>query len=337
MSEAIEVKSEKLKIDIYDSAYVIPGKQGILHVYDKQGEFVPFTSKRRFNRNEYSVPVSPISVEETEMEYYDEEVVYIGFLRGHWGHFLVDSSVRLWALDLPECVGKRILVKIEGMEEFYSKLFTLLHVDQSRILQLNKGARFRKVLVPELSYFPGKYITKDFLTPFKKISDNIFMNKAVYEKIYLSRVHFAKGKKELGEELIQKIFEENGFHILYPEELSYEEQVWYYKNCKKMVTTNGTIAHNVVYADKDVELTILKRFEEDNIHQDAINNVMSVKAQYINAYDKRSDHDNCLMVRTPELLEFCRKENMIIPRESYWKRFVDYWLFRLPYLYRWCK
>ena len=39
------IRTEALQIEEYDDAWVTPGAQGILNVYDKNGNFVPFTSK----------------------------------------------------------------------------------------------------------------------------------------------------------------------------------------------------------------------------------------------------------------------------------------------------
>lgn len=329
------IRTEALQIEEYDDAWVTPGAQRILNVYDKNGNFVPFTSKRRFGKEEYSIPETPMKFDDSKVDYYNEEVIYIGFLRGHWGHFMVDSSVRLWALERPECADKRILVTIEGMAEFYNKLFMYLKIDKSRILQLDGTVKFRKVLVPELSYFPGKYVSKEFLTPYKKVANSVYLDKPKYEKIYLSRVHFAKGKKELGEKQIEVIFEMNGYHILYPEELSYEEQVWYYKNCKIMATTNGTIAHNIVYADDGSKLIILNRYKEDNIHQNAINLIKDLDVKYIDAYYRNSNRENCLMERTSDVCEFCKEEGMLLPPESIFMKTYLLLIFKLPYLYRW--
>lgn len=337
MENKTMIRQEKLNIIEYEEAFAIPGAQRIINVYDRNGNFVPYTSKRRYGKAEYSVPDTPIQIREDEFEYYDEDVVYLGFLRGHWGHFIVDSTVRFWALLREECGGKRILLTIEGMEAFCYQLFEKLGIDKNRLLFLDRKARFRKILVPELSYFPGKYVTKEYLEPFEKVASVVELDRPVYDKIYLSRVRFSRGKKELGEESIEDIFAANGFRILYPEELSFEEQVWYYKNCKVMVTTNGTVAHNVVYAGNDVELIVLKRFPEENVHQYAMNLVKGIKVTYLNAYDKHSDHDNCLMRRTPEVVAFCRERNMQIPKESFWKRTSAWLIFRLPYIYRWCK
>ena len=332
MKDNIKILDIPLEIKCYEKAYVIPDK--ILNVFDSEGHFIPFTSKRTYNKSEYKVP-SCDYVSDGQEQYYEEEVLYIGFLRGHWGHFIVDSSIRLWALETEECRNKRILIKIEGMEDFYYKLFEQLGIEKEKLLVIDKPTKFDKVLIPELAYLPEKYISKEFLIPFNRVTANIDLNEQIYEKIYLSRVHFAKGKKELGEKQIQEIFKLNGFKILYPEELSLQEQIWYYKNCKVLVTTNGTVAHNIVFTRNCKELVILRRFEDKNIHQEIINRIKGINLVYINAFHKDSNHNNCLMIRTPELMAYLKKNKMYISKENILKKLINYMGFKVPYLYRW--
>lgn len=336
MNEGFVIKTD-IGICKYEYAYAVPGIQKVVNIYDKEGNFVPNTSKRKFGTKEYIDLDTKIDAEKMACEYLEEDVVYLGFMRGHWGHFLVDSSIRLWALDRAECRDKRILLNIEGMESFYKKLFRYLNIKPSQIVQLDKMTRFRSILVPDLSYFPEKYISKEYLAPFEKIANRINIDMPVYDKIYLSRVHFSKGKREIGEEDIQEIFARNGYHIIYPEELSLEEQVWYYKNCKSMVTTNGTIAHNILFANDQTELIILNRFEQkENMHQRAINLIKNIKVIYIDSYNKdvNGDRNDSLMWKTPEFLEFCEKRNFKLPKEKMGRKLYLKMLFRLPFIYR---
>ncbi len=336
MNNRYIVEKEELRIDEYENAFARPnGGQGIISVYDQNGQFIPYTSKRKYGKAEYSVLEALTLEDMQEAGFFNEEVVYLGFFRGHWGHFIVDSSIRLWALEKEEYRNKRILMKIEGMETFYQKFLGYLGISREQIIQLEEPARFKKIIIPQLAYFPKAYISRAFLSPFRRVSEVIRLDKKTYDKIYLSRVRFARSKKELGERRIQSIFEENGYQVLYPEELSLEEQIWYYKNCKEIVTTNGTIAHNVVYAKEGIRLVMLKRFKEENTHQLAINQICGIDYIEVDCYDKKSNHNNSLMLRTPQLMEFCRKNGISVLQEGIWQRIYFRIIFNLPYLYKW--
>lgn len=328
---------KKLQIHKYSDAFAVP-TGNMIHVFDNQGTFVPYTSKRKVGKAEYAKVDTQLDVEEIDVDYCDEDVVYIGFMRGHYGHFLVDSAVRLWALCEEECAGKKLLITFEEVTPFIIELFDYLEVDKTRFLLPKRPTRFRSILVPELSYFPCTYIAEEYLSPFNEVVKKVNLDKPIYDKLYLSRIHFSQGKRELGEKDIQDIFEKNGYKVLYPEELSFQEQVWYYKNCKTIVTTNGTIAHNILFAPDRTELIILNRFNKwENTHQRAINLIKNIRDRYVNVYVEGSDRDNSLMWRTEDFLKFCEEKSMSIPRQSIFRKVFLQLIFRLPLLYRWCK
>ena len=330
------LEKRDLQIMEYEDACARPfWKQQIICLYDKEGNYIPNTSKRKYGKSEYYEPDTTFIYNKDEMKYIDEDVVFLGFLRGHWGHFIVDGSVRLWALTLQKYKGKKVLARIEGNATFCKILLKYLGIEENQILQIDEPTCFRKIYVPDISYVPFTYISKNFLAPYKAIAEQINFEKQVFGKIYLSREHFAKGKKELGEKYIREIFEKNGYHVLYPEELSFEEQIWYYKNCKEIVTTNGTVSHNVVYANEGVRLVLLKRFDDTNLHQLAINQINNVEFIEVDCFEKGSERDRCLMIQTKDLEKFCEENDMSIVKESVWKRIYLKALFKIPYLYRW--
>ena len=329
------LEKNDMQVVEYTNVCAIPvGRQQIICLYDEEGNYIPNTSKRTYGKSEYYKPDTPHTYDMDKIEYVDEEVVFLGFLRGHWGHFIVDGSVRLWALTLQKYKGKKVLARIEGNATFCKILLKHLGIEENQILQIDVPTRFKKVHVPDISYVPFTYISKKFLAPYRTIAEQINLEKEVFEKIYLSREHFAKGKKELGEKYIRQIFEDNGYHILYPEELSFEEQVWYYKNCKEIVTTNGTVSHNVVYANEGIRLVLLKRFDDTNLHQLAINQINNIEFIEVDCFEKGSERDKCLMLQTKELEEFCKDNSMIYGKQKMWRKICLKLVFRIPYLYK---
>ena len=100
------MEKEELRIDEYENAFARPnGGQGIISVYDQNGQFIPYTSKRKYGKAEYSVLEALTLEDMQEAGFFNEEVVYLGFFRGHWGHFIVDSSIRLWKKRSTEIKG----------------------------------------------------------------------------------------------------------------------------------------------------------------------------------------------------------------------------------------
>lgn len=330
------IDNSKAQITEYQGAYIIPDEQ-CLFAFDEKGKFIEYTSKRRLHKKGYATR-EDIDPKATEWETCDEEVLYIGFLRGHWGHFLVDSTVRMWALSREVSKGKKILAKIEGMESFYRQWFALWGIDLDRdVICPSKPTRFSKVLVPDISYYPRFFLKKEYIEPFRYVSETVSATESfpeVYDKLYLSRSRIARGSKQLGEKYIEELFEKSGYKVLYPEEISFKEQVWYYSHCREMVATTGTVAHNILFAKEGTKLVILNRYPETPGHQDIINYASNAEVVEIPVYVKGCDHDNNLMVLTPELQSFCDKSGIDTSSYDRKKEVISRLLFRIPKAYK---
>ncbi len=328
------INQEKLKVKKYENAYAIVGNQNIVHVYDSNHKFVEFTTKRKVGTDLYNAPsVQPLF---SDIEYCDEDVLYIGFLRGHWGHFIVDSSIRMWALQPEIRCGKKILVSIEGLQDLYKRLFEFWNINDSDVIILSDNKQYKSIYVPDISYYANHYITQDFLQPFKYISSKVSMDLPIYENIYLSRLHFCEknAKKELGERAFQDTFEKNGYKVLYPEELDLKEQIWYYKNCKSIVATVGTIAHNVVWMKPGTELILLRRYPMEKGHQEAIDMVNDINCINLDVYAPKSSKAKSLMILNKEFMDFCNKKKIYVEKKNFMNEIRQRILFYVPLLYK---
>lgn len=111
--------------------------------------------------------------------------------------------------------------------------------------------------------------------------------------IYFSRVGW-KTNKEIGERRIEEEFKRIGYEIVHPEKMTLQDTVGLLRTCKKYASTDGSIAHNIIFLDKDVEVTIIRKANYINEYQDCINSVAAVDVRYIDAncsnmlYDSRS-------------------------------------------------
>ncbi len=335
--EGLKNVNMDVAIKQYENSYIIPNGQ-CLFAFDNSGNFITNTGKRRVGKLEYT-KVDNIDVNSMTFEYCAEEVVYIGLLRGHWGHFLVDSTVRMWALLDDICKGKKILANIEGMEPFYREWFKLFGIDiDTDIISPQLPIKYKKLLVPDISYFPGKYVTDKYIVPFDYVRDKICNDNAerwpVYDKIYLSRAKFSVGTKQLGEDFIQGIFEDNGYKVLFPEEIPFKEQIWYYAHCNSIVTTTGTIAHNILFCNPGTELVLLNRYDDMPVHQGYINKCRKAEVTVINAYSAGSTHDKNLMILTPELENFFDKRAYKYERKNRINMLILKLLFYIPKAYK---
>lgn len=232
----------------------------------------------------------------------------MGLAHKHWGHFLVDIVQRCWYLiakglireDVSDiCYADEINIPEDyilvfsgfgdGINEFtgnYLEFFRLLGIDTARILIVNESTSFDNVIVPNVAICPGEYITSIY----KKIFDIVVVH-AMYEttnlnpieKIYFSRAHL-RDKKDMGENTIETCFADCGFTVLYPEEMSLTEQIFYWQTSIAIACIGGTIPHNCVFARKDTKLLILNKMSNLYGYQFTMDLVQGCVPIYIDAY-----------------------------------------------------
>ena len=84
-------------------------------------------------------------LKEKEIKYIDEKVYYLGDLRCHYGHFLIDEASRLWGI-LEENADVRVVcfLALEQMPKWLLEFFEYVGLPQSRLLILKRPQNSQK-------------------------------------------------------------------------------------------------------------------------------------------------------------------------------------------------
>lgn len=268
-----------------------------------------------------------------EVEILDEEVIYIGALPLHWGHFLIDMTYRFWIFDNEEFLDNKIVycannVHFQGVQLEFIKM---LGIDPKRLYLIEKPTRFRRIYIPEQGYMACGYFTQEYRnTFFRLVNNSPQLNRNPYEKIYLSRGHFRKAQKsEIGERNIEDNFAANGFQVLYMEELSLAEQIFFISHCKTVAALSGTLCHNILFANSSITLIILNKTHLINTHQVLLNQMIGCNVVYIDLYIEPFKHTPASYGSGPFLLDagklqgFFEDNNMKYIKEGMLNRCCD--------------
>lgn len=228
-----------------------------------------------------------------EGDYVDDEVVYLGLAHQHWGHFLLDIVQRLWiCIDNPEYLNSKKFVfsafqdNIDQWNSPFSDFFNFFGITTDKIEIVTVPTRFRNVIVPDVAVYPGKFIYPQFQEIFQRVVNTVMQTPSALtpiEKVYFSRLHL-KSHKDIGENLIQKEFEESGFTVLFPEELTLREQIFYWQTSTQIACVNGTIPHNCVFGGQKVRLIILAKMRRMVGYQFTMDLVRGVPSVYVSCY-----------------------------------------------------
>jgi hypothetical protein len=182
--------------------------------------------------------------------------LFAGHFRGHFGHFLVESTARLWALDhigekpdsilyLPYrgSVGA-IERAMQGQEDF----FRLLDIDIP-IRTYPYALRVENLYIPELGFgWQERYAGSPAYRAFMQGRLSRAAPAEGGDKLYVSRARLnAQRGGVLGETVIEENLARAGYEIFHPERHSLATQIARYKAARKIVALDGSALHLAAY------------------------------------------------------------------------------------------
>jgi capsular polysaccharide biosynthesis protein len=280
-------------------------------------------------------------VQESSIKYIDEEVIFLGALSGHYGHFILEGLSRLWPFLDKESKQKKAVFISEVKNNKFLDLFELFGLKKENLIEINKTTRFKSIIIPEPSirlhdYYHSKY--KDTIDEIKKK-----IKPTVLDKVYFSK-NYSKSGRAIGETVIQKVFVKNGYKIFYPEKMSLYETLSVMKGCMKFVASSGTNFHNSIFLNDGAECVCLNRSAHFHPIQTMIDKMRKLNVTYIDVY-LTSSHESfgnapCFMGSTKHLINYLQKSGLNYSHRNLFlekiMRFFEYkWFitYRLLYIY----
>ena len=272
---------------------------GLGGVLDSDGKYVEECSFFHvFNSSDQPDWGGEYEVDIASVHHLHETVIFAGFINNNeWGHFLTDWSSRLWYA-VEHDSESRVVYCQRGMDELLPNIKKALKyagISEDRLLiirETDPPIQFDEILIPD-STFSSAGFRREYLVPFHKMVKTVLKNRQdfmMYDKIYLTRTGL-KPNKDFGEKEIEKYYRSNGFHVLRPESLSLEEQIFYYANCSEVASLEGTPAHNIVFSKKGVRQTILEKSQAVNARQMMICQCCEAQVTFVGTYPRIKFYD----------------------------------------------
>lgn len=232
------------------------------------------------------------------------EIIYIGAVNPCWGHYITDGMCKLWCLESP--LFKKLIARgvpvcfvsaymsVDKISMSWRHLVDLLGGENVKILPIKTATRYKRVWIPTSSIRiknseEGRFYTKEYRDIIIKLRERA-LEKAnnkypIFDRIYLSRTKLDNGgHTEFGERQIERAFQQAGFHIIYPEKLSFEQQVCLLYNAKSVAATMGSISHNFMFCKQGTDAIILRKAWYSNNFQYIANQLADISATYIDCH-----------------------------------------------------
>ena len=210
-------------------------------------------------------------------------VVYLGCFLHHWGHFCIEGISRAYfILNHKNYLYAYSTSDGKEFSKQFLEFFSLLGLKKENLIHISETTQFRQIIVPDVSVIAGEYYTKEYTDVFKAITEKI---KPIYnEKIYMQNTDYGKIKKYYGVSNIETFFQINGYTFIRPDRMSLKKQIALIKGCNQFACINGTLMHNMLFANDNTELIVINKTYLQNPYQGLIDSMKKLRVTYIDSY-----------------------------------------------------
>lgn len=262
-------------ITCFDNAIIVNEHKHGFGVFDENYKLIKDSLQTRRNKSQF-IP----KFKHDNIPYVDEDVVFIGNVNNYFGHFLLEHMNRIYALMDKKYKDRKVVLindkNLQVVPEYIYKFIEFFGIKRDKVIILNETTRFRSVCIPSQSFNCRLYNSDSFAKTFDRIAENI-PDEEIYDKIYVSRAKLDEVHKTWGEEKVQKVFEKNGFKIIYPETLPLQSQIALIKNCKVLAGCAGTALHLALFMKPGGSVISIKRNRRPACNAMIQNNVNKTK------------------------------------------------------------
>lgn len=187
--------------------------------------------------------------------------VFGGMILDHFGHFLIETPGRMWALqNLPADLPWIFLVPPSGLREYHYKFLELLGLARSRLLIATDWLYVSELFIPGTTFCYGDWVARAYIRPFQRAM--ISSRREFNERIYLSREHL-RLRVTVGEAELVDLLRQNGWTILKPEELPTEDQISLFRSKSLIAGLQGSAFHVSLFAPPGCRMIQLCRNQSE--------------------------------------------------------------------------
>lgn len=236
-----------------------------------------------------------------DLDVVETPVLFVGAVWPHYGHFIIDSMSRGWALDeapdLPVLLLKRPAIREHG-QKYIHEIHARLQLENRGIMSPDRPTLFRSVLVAGPAFQHAFRAYRRHAEPHLKVTDTILAEgglAALPRRIYLTRSRLKPHERNAAEEVaLEDRLRREGFEIVAPEQMSFVDQVRMFNAADWVVGTIGSAFHTSLFArPNDSRTLFLLSWEKINARYLMIDEIMGQRSIYLNcmtiqSIDKRS-------------------------------------------------
>jgi len=219
-------------------------------------------------------------------------MMYGGYLRSQWGHFLMNSTARLWPLFTGAVTDVDRIVFFSDSADCsvkgnMARFFELAGIADK--VEVVKSGRFSaaEVIVPDIALEHPLFFSREFMTPFDALRRAVpGDNQAVRtRRVFMTRSGLpGASKNEVGIDDVDRFFAANGYDVISPERMTLDELVMVLAEACTVASVSGSLAHNFVFADPGTEFVVVERTAAVNDYQVALGLAKGIEQTFVDAF-----------------------------------------------------
>lgn len=180
--------------------------------------------------------------------------IYLGFYTEHYGHFLLETLSRIWAVKGPTQYDGFIFSnfvlprKSDELTSFASFCFKKLSLNPDKVIILKEDTLVETLTVPNAQCYILNKVHPNYINIFERLRQDVLDLQVSNLKFYLSRSKLQKRKsKVVNEHKIEEVFTERGFKVVYMEDLTIDMQLSLLVNASIIAGLEGSALHNCLF------------------------------------------------------------------------------------------
>lgn len=241
-------------------------------VFDASGALLEVGHCHRYQGGR--ITVAPEAPTETPTERLEGKWLFGGLFYGHFGHFLCETTSRLWALDLlPDVDGivfypKQRLTHEARQFRHQKPFFDALGLSDTTIRAPQKPVVIEKIALPPPAFGIGELIAGR--PEYRRYMHGNLGAGVAPEgaaDIYVSRARLpSKRGSILLEARIEALMRDAGYTVFHPQEHDLPAQIAQWKAARRIVSFDGSALHlAAMLVAPDTKIAILNRGPSHNI------------------------------------------------------------------------
>lgn len=301
----LSILQEPPKKKNFGNALYVPYRHGgAWGLYDASGniieESINFVGGYRVASGQKFDRQDPMDFENWSSE---DRYVYIGLLNPHFGHFLINSLPRLWWWRGGSLRHLKILchcpIPLQQLSQFHfiSEILAALGIERGALHCEPTRTRIKNIIVPETTFHEQFAVHPMFRElcleiGMKLLNRESFDNKGAEKLVYLSKSQLKSGVGLIDAE---REFESEaraiGCEIVFPEQLSFAQQIDVFSNSKTIIGTLGSALHSSVFCPGGKTIIGLSPCPGVNSNFGLIDCISSNSSHYF--YPKTGEIEHC--------------------------------------------